>query len=467
MPKKSTLKQQSLRRRGIQTRKAKTNLARARAFKERQRERMRQASRAEKEEERSLPNAFLENDIEVSNTKPTELEKGYIHSIVTNLSIPWSAEVTLGFLFTRLEDIELGIKELDIHAVDLIYLSEENSKDSFYSFVIFSTGPTGQLECYCFKADPKDFYAMYPIPMEGNVPAQLSWATLVEGPTTFSKAVTFLKNQPFVKESLVYDEDYANAWHLEQEMIEEAEEKQRQEELKQAKLIFDKIPPDTFLIRIDKTGPSLSALEFLELRSSLHFRYNNFSLEIFYKGSSLDSSFEYYVERSYLPGYGPYNDDEISFIVWKVNPLEYFRPIHVPKYFGWGGEEEEFYAAPPGEIIYQTETNAQLLWYLKTIPGLQEKAKREKQAKITAPPKLEALQLTALEKSIQQLEKKMGRTIPQNMQNVIESFLRRNPVHPAYFTTRNNLSRIRTNLFTNGEVPMNRNLRKIDTNLFS
>lgn len=57
--------------------------------------------------------------------------------------------------------------------------------------------------------------------------------------------------------------------------------------------------------------------------------------------------------------------------------------------------------------------------------------------------------------------------IPENMVPFLESYVIPRPRVKGWATGESNLKKIKTNLFTNGEVNMNRNLKKINTTLFT
>lgn len=257
----------------------------------------------------------------------------------------------------------------------------------------------------------------------------------------------------------------------------ELEQKYKKKQYKEAKKKFYEAKPNTFYIRFNKHEPFLKASEVFPRMKEI---WHGFSLEIFYKGTGLKNSFYYYFQKDEPEEY--YDNDNISYnslnndyfgmgmgiygyghhgyhyrrraeeswSVVKADPVEFFKPIHTPKYYGWGGDEWYFYRAPPGPLDATFYSTFTMRDYIKSIPGFMEKVQREKQAVFTAPPKLETLQLKAAEAAAEQFEEATGRHVPQNVRNQIEGYLRKiyKPTQ-RYYQTRDNLYKINTSLFTN------------------
>ncbi len=454
---------------------AKKNLLRTRKQKQRLQTLERRRAREGKESERSRNNANM-NEISFKNmhSNTTNFVKDTVHTVVSDTVAHWSLPVDIGETFTNLEKTARGEREFDFNLVEVLYLTDTPG-ESYYVFALIHFPIKGPLEFYVFKADPSEFFSKHNIPLDKEGIDQISWAQKIDQPfPTFESVVRFLENLPNVKETLRHKLNTYNYWYNLQERMEENAliEVQKKEE-QQAKELFDKALPNSFYVRLDRR-PRLLKVSDLPGNFRSYFYYHN-SLEILYKGTTEENSYYYYfkreddVVRDNIYDYDFYASTHVETFweVKKVNPVNFFRTKFTTYYYNNWYNEENPYEGPPGTYITRFYRPSEMANFAKSLPGFREKVDKEKQAVYTAPAKLESLQLKGLEGTIQAFEKKTGKTVPRDVQNVIERYLMRKPPHSTYFQQRDNIYRIHPNLFTEGEVNMPRHLKKIHTDLLN
>jgi hypothetical protein len=236
-----------------------------------------------------------------------------------------------------------------------------------------------------------------------------------------------------------------------------------------------------FYIRINRKRSYSKLSDFVDDFKERYFHFN--LIEVLYLSENPKQSYYYkvirevedynymnnmnnynYRRRGQRMGYGP----EAEYYIYSFDPIDYFRPHHEPHYYDYYGPNENNDSDEAAGGVMETVflRKSDILRYISTLPGFAEKLAAERKAPYTAPAKLESLQLKGLEGSIQQFEAKTGRTIPRNVQNVIESYMMRRRPPPQYFEQRNNIYRISPNLFTTEQGYMPKNLKAIDTSLF-
>ena len=234
----------------------------------------------------------------------------------------------------------------------------------------------------------------------------------------------------------------------------EAEELERQEELKkyrEAKARFDSVKPNTFILRQNKDN----LLRPSDLVRSFRLYFYSNSFELFYKGVSEEDSYYYFFEEEEEYNTVEENNDfnfEVEpvsiMVVYKVDPVLFFKEIIPPKFFGWGGQELDFYKSPPGTLEATLTNYQEMREFIMGLPGFREKVRREQEAVFTGPPKLERLRLRGLQEATRQFEERAGSAVPRNVSNTLETYLRSYyPAQHRYLQNRDNLSRISTTLF--------------------
>lgn len=158
--------------------------------------------------------------------------------------------------------------------------------------------------------------------------------------------------------------------------------------------------------------------------------------------------YRYRYRRRYGPSYG--------FNVFKFDILDYFVPNYSYEaddndyYYGYRFNYDEL------DITHQMHRQFRGLYswpalkaFLLSLHEIKEAKKRIETAKVTAPQKLERLQLEGLKRAYSRFEEKTGKDFPVNMQNLLESYLTAKKPVTQYYRERDNLSHINTSLFHN------------------
>ena len=434
---------------------AKKNLLRTRKQQQKSRNLWRRRAREGKESERTRNNANL-NEISFDNmhSNATIFVKDTVHTIVSDTVAHWSLPADIGITFTNLEKTARGEREFDFNLVELLYLTDTPG-ESYYVFALIHFPEEGPPQFYVFKADPSEFFTKHTIPLNKEGIDQLGWAQKINQPfPTFESVIRFLENQPNVKETLRHKLNTYNYWYNLQERMEENAliEVQKKEE-QEAKQLFDKALPNSFYIRLDRRPRLLKASDLPG--NFRHYFYSNNSLEILYKGTTEENSYYYYFKREndivrdniYDYDFYANTHEETYWEVKKVNPVNFFRTKFTTSYYNNWFNEEDTYKGPPGTYVTRFLRPSEMANFAKDLPGFREKVAKEKQAVYTAPAKLESLQLKGLEGTIGQFEKATGKTVPRDVQNIIESYMMRRRPHSTYFEQRNNIYRIDPDLF--------------------
>jgi hypothetical protein len=261
----------------------------------------------------------------------------------------------------------------------------------------------------------------------------------------------------------------------------ELERQEQERELQKMREEMAKAETNRFYIRVNREKPLYTTYELYEMIRRPGYVIPRF-IQLLYLSKNPQESYYYeYVEHieeddeySYN-SWGPYRRTIYrGWKVYKKDPMEYFRRRIEPHYYDfYGPNENEFNNMNmnfTNENILVLTSRDGLLRHLKRLPHFQEESDKEvlrllkkERAKATAPAKLKELQLQGIEGWIQQMEAKTGMTMPRDAQNIIERGIK--PINYRYYQGRDNLQRIKTNLFDNqADVP--RHLKKISTNLF-
>ena len=183
----------------------------------------------------------------------------------------------------------------------------------------------------------------------------------------------------------------------------------------------------------------------------------------YYEEYNNDSNYDNYdrFDRERYMRRAPYQ--RLTYKVYSKSPIELFKPVFVPHSWNfYGPNDEEDFNVFNATYVKEIEKR-RLKDALLKLPFVKQKLEKEKAAKATAPTKLKELQVKALESAIQKFEKP-GRTVPQNVQNLIEQMIR--PIDYRYYQGRDNLQRMKTNVFQTQANNGKERLRKINTGLF-
>jgi hypothetical protein len=224
------------------------------------------------------------------------------------------------------------------------------------------------------------------------------------------------------------------------------------------------VPPNSFIFRINDMEYPFKAMKFIERVSN--FRNYGFKIqdqqfvEILYKGLTPDQSYYLYIERI---NQSEFTEEQEYFarpsLPMGVRPsgeIIYTKPDTSAWSIRWLPPVSFFYPQPvfnvqeePHKTFYNPSGFMEYTKFLIQRPHMQEKAEKERQAVLTAEPKLRQLQVKALESALREHEQrnKTKRQFPQNIQNIMEQHILGRKFPSKYFETRNNLSRIQTNLF--------------------
>lgn len=148
--------------------------------------------------------------------------------------------------------------------------------------------------------------------------------------------------------------------------------------------------------------------------------------------------------------------------VYKKNPINLFRPASSYMSLNYYLSEDELDTM--GSVFDRRIEKSDLRKFLRRLPFVKEKLAKEEAAKYTVPVKLKDLQMKATDAAVQQFEQKTGRYVPREAQNIIEQMIK--PIDYRYYQGRDNLQRIKTDLFQTQANNGKERLRKINTGLF-
>lgn len=266
--------------------------------------------------------------------------------------------------------------------------------------------------------------------------------------------------------SLTTEEWYNELARREAEEEAEYERLEREYEIEQIRKAEEKMkkaPKNTVTVRINDTNTNRIAnfLSYLALRKPHKFEILYLDEDpaksyyyIFKFDDNRDSNnnndyiyhYRRYQRREYNPFYNPFYN------VFSKPPADYFRPVFIPHYYNFYGPNENDDFDTYGANFLRRVYTRDIFEYIRGLPNIKRIIKEEKEAKArreaakaTAPAKLKELQLKGLEGWIQEMEERTGKTMPRNVQNVIERSIR--PFDYRYYQGRDNLQRIQTDLF--------------------
>ena len=238
--------------------------------------------------------------------------------------------------------------------------------------------------------------------------------------------------------------------NLDNNELDRMEQEYEKREYEKAKEKMKKAQKDTFYIRVggDK---SVTLKQFVE---NLHYYSTNYKIEILYLSSNPQNTYYYilkYMDYTdydhYNYGYNSNDFQEPGFEVWRMDPVEFFKPVAIPHSWDYYGPDmNNDYNVFSGKLI-EFVPRSRVRRYLRAIPYLKKVYERQEKARVTGRAKLEALRMKAVESAVEKFETKTGRTIPQNVQNLIEQSIK--PIDYRYYQGRDNLKRINTSLFQN------------------
>jgi hypothetical protein len=207
---------------------------------------------------------------------------------------------------------------------------------------------------------------------------------------------------------------------------------------------------NTFYIRVGGDR-NITLKNFVE---NMRVFTNYMKIEILYLDSNPQNTYYYILKYKDYTNYGDYNYgynsndvQEPGFEVWRMDPVEFFKPVAIPHSWDYYGPDmNNDYNVFSGKLI-EFVPRSRIRRYLRAIPYLKVVYERQEKARVTGRAKLEDLRMKAVESAVGQFETKTGRTIPQNVQNLIEQSIK--PIDYRYYQGRDNLKRINTSLFQN------------------
>lgn len=248
------------------------------------------------------------------------------------------------------------------------------------------------------------------------------------------------------------------------------EKEHEEKEMRKATEKMNKMPKNRFYIRIDN-GKIMNSLQFiLYFHKTTKRRLGN-KLEFLYLSENPNKSyyeiFIYNPERNSLENnwlFELYNSDfeaEEGYKIYRQNPHVFFISKEFSNTYDWFTDMNfKMYDAHLTRFIP--------IWnirrYIPNMRYLYEEFQKFAAAKVSGRTKVKELKLKGLEKWINQMEKKTKKSMPRDAENIIQQMMY--PVDYRYYQGRENLQRIKTNLFEKEPNNGKENLRKINTNLF-
>lgn len=240
---------------------------------------------------------------------------------------------------------------------------------------------------------------------------------------------------------------------LEMEELEYMEREHERMEVEKAVQAMNAAQKERFYIRVNYKD-MYKASELLEKLHDSTFYFD--TLEVL-RLSYIPEFTYYYIINYDEEDENNYNHDDYGrvyyrqnrrmiFDVREVEPFEYFRESFEPHSWEFYGPPNNGYQISKGKHHQYIYNFIELVEFLTHLPGFMKKVQAERIAKITVPRKLTALQQKGLEGTIREFEKKSGKEVPRNMQNLIETYMERKPPQ-MYYEKRDNLGKINTSLF--------------------
>lgn len=239
--------------------------------------------------------------------------------------------------------------------------------------------------------------------------------------------------------------------NLDNNDLDRMEQEYEKREYEKAKEKMKKAQKNTFYIRVGG-DTTLTLKKFVE---NLHYYSTNYKIEILYLSSNPKNTYYEILKfqadddnnNDYGYGYNQENQYREGYVVYKEDPVEFFKPKLIPHHWNFYGPNNNNDYNVALLNVKGFVPRSRIRKYLQRLPYLMDTYRRQEQARISGRSKLEALRMKAVESAVGQFEGKTGRTVPRNAQNIIEQMIK--PIDYRYYQGRDNLQRINTSLFQN------------------